>query len=283
MKKNKKIFAFDLDGTLLNGKNKIDQTSKEAIKLIHKNGDIPVIATGRHIFTAYDIAIETGVDYFIGVNGALVIDLKTNKPVHQSFMKPEIIQMLVKYLDENKVGFALYTEEKIYTLGIENSNSDLRKFMTNLYNNKEYGVQLKSIKDLSRSEWNILFDKTYKIIAIPGVSQESGIFDELEVIFGQHTNINQGGNSTIEINNSGDNKWKGIQILNEYIKNSTEHPTTKICTFGDNYNDWYMLKNADIAVVMDNAEDPIKEIATFVTDDNNSDGILNGVKKIYEM
>ena len=45
-------------------------------------------------------------------------------------------------------------------------------------------------------------------------------------------------------------------------------------------NDYSMLKEAGCAVAMGNARDELKEIADFVTLDNNSDGIVHALKEL---
>ncbi len=48
--------------------------------------------------------------------------------------------------------------------------------------------------------------------------------------------------------------------------------------FGDGGNDISMLKHVQLGVAMGNANPEVKEIANYVTDDVDNDGIWNALK-----
>ena len=50
--------------------------------------------------------------------------------------------------------------------------------------------------------------------------------------------------------------------------------------FGDNYNDLEMLRAAGLGVAMGNAPDDIRDIAGFVTSDNDHDGIACALRTL---
>lgn len=49
-------------------------------------------------------------------------------------------------------------------------------------------------------------------------------------------------------------------------------------TFGDSNNDVEMLRLAGIGVAMGNSENDIKQVADYVTLDNNSDGVAHALR-----
>ena len=49
---------------------------------------------------------------------------------------------------------------------------------------------------------------------------------------------------------------------------------------GDAENDYEMIKAAGIGVVMENGTDEMKEIADYITDDHNSDGVAKAIEKL---
>ena len=48
MSKKKKLFVFDLDGTLLNSQTKIDDANVKALMQAREKGHVLAIATGRN-------------------------------------------------------------------------------------------------------------------------------------------------------------------------------------------------------------------------------------------
>lgn len=64
-------------------------------------------------------------------------------------------------------------------------------------------------------------------------------------------------------------KTYGLQQILDLHNFSMEN----LCVFGDEDNDYDMVKNAGIGVVMGNGSKLTKSVADFITEDNNSDGI----------
>ena len=70
-----KLFACDLDGTLLNKDHQDDEIICEAIEMIEKEHKFFTVASGRHIFEHQKLDYDINADYFIiSMNGALILD-----------------------------------------------------------------------------------------------------------------------------------------------------------------------------------------------------------------
>lgn len=54
---------------------------------------------------------------------------------------------------------------------------------------------------------------------------------------------------------------------------------TEIMAFGDHYNDIEMLKGVGIGVAMGNAKNEVKQVADFVTNTNEKNGIYEALKQ----
>ena len=55
-----------------------------------------------------------------------------------------------------------------------------------------------------------------------------------------------------------------------------------VMCIGDELNDLSMLKVAGFAVAMGNANEELKKVAHFITDDNNNDGFAKAIYKFME-
>ena len=95
-----KLFASDLDGTLLNVDHTLDEFIIDTIKKINDNNKIFCIATGRSMYDEHidDFRCIDGYNYCISLNGALIKD-KNNEIVYKKEINHEfVMKMLKKFL-----------------------------------------------------------------------------------------------------------------------------------------------------------------------------------------
>ena len=88
-------------------------------------------------------------------------------------------------------------------------------------------------------------------------------------------NIFECGNGGVALINKGISKASGIKIL----ANNLNVDKDKVFVFGDNYNDIEMISEFKNSFAMANGEEEIKKLATYVTADNNHNGVAFGLKK----
>jgi hydroxymethylpyrimidine pyrophosphatase-like HAD family hydrolase len=81
--------------------------------------------------------------------------------------------------------------------------------------------------------------------------------------------------NNIEIN-SGD-AHKGAALL-ELCRHLNIDPAQAMA-FGDGLNDVTMIKTAGIGVAMGNADPRVKDVADFVTDTNDNDGVAKAIRR----
>ncbi len=79
----------------------------------------------------------------------------------------------------------------------------------------------------------------------------------------------------LEIVPKGIDKGKCLQIVLDHygLKRG------QLIACGDAYNDLSMIKFAGLGVAMDNGQDCVKEIADFITDSNEADGVAKVVER----
>ena len=78
-----------------------------------------------------------------------------------------------------------------------------------------------------------------------------------------------------EVTNKNTNKWSAIQCLAKQLGRKQE----EIIGIGDNMNDYEMVKNAGLGIAMKNSALEKQNIADYITEDNNSDGVANAIYK----
>lgn len=284
-----KLIAIDLDGTLLNSYGEVSGKNREAIKYaLDKNVKV-ILASGRDPQTMKKISLELGIDNFlIAGNGASVYDIKLGKNIFESFIEKEKALKIIKICKENSIFFNIYTDVGIIT---ESLNYNVKVFNNeNNYkpNDKRTNIEVvKSIYDyVENNEMDILkiiiCDES-KIIFSNIIEKLKNIKD-VEVLDIEHMSkkIIRTGTEEYkieyfytEVTNKNANKWEAIEYLSKELNIEKE----EIICIGDNMNDLKMVENAGVGIVMKNSALEKRNVADYITEDNNSDGVGNAIYK----
>lgn len=285
-----KLINIDLDGTLLNSYGEVSIENKKAIKEAIEKGVEVVIASGRVYTSIENIANEIGANnYIISGNGSMLYDVKNREILYENYMNKQKVLDLVKICEENSIYYNIYTE-----------NSVIAKSLN--YNVLFYHHENKNKKEEKRTNINIVEDiykyiqesKTNKFLKITICDNNQIVFgsiirklrkikdiDVLDVAHMSKKTIKSGTEDVkveyfyTEITNKKVDKWTAIEILME--KNNIKRE--EVISIGDNVNDQNMIINSGIGVAMGNSAPYIKEIADFVTEDNNSDGVAKAIRQ----
>lgn len=282
-----KLIAIDLDGTLLNSYGEITSKNKEAIKYAIDKGVEIVLASGRDPQTMKKISFELGINNFlIAGNGACVYDVKQEKNIYENFIEKEKVLKIIKICKENSIFFNVYTSKGVIT---ESLNYNVKVFNNeNNYkpNSKRTNIEivndiyeyvqeneLEILKIIICDENRIIFNniieklkslKGVEVLEVEHMSKKiikTGTEEyKLEYFYTEVTNLNA-------------NKWSSIQYL-AYKLGIKEN---EIICIGDNINDFEMVKNAGVGIVMRNSALEKQNIADYITEDNNSDGVGNAI------
>lgn len=117
MKKNLKLAAIDLDGTLLSPDLGISPENREAVARLQAAGLHTVIATGRHYanFRHYFSQLP-GIEWLVSAQGSEVSDLQRETIVAQAYLDAAVARAI--YDDGIRRGFSqvVYAEDDIYTV-----------------------------------------------------------------------------------------------------------------------------------------------------------------------
>ena len=82
----------------------------------------------------------------------------------------------------------------------------------------------------------------------------------------------------MEIVPKGIDKFESLAKLCSYVGCTTE----ELAAFGDGGNDITMIAKSGLGVAMANASDAVKEVADYVTFDNDSDGCAHAIEQMLQ-
>lgn len=98
MKKNIKLIALDMDGTLLHNHGTLSKEGKDALTQLRANGVRVVIASGRPFYSIARILPDTLFDYAACANGQYIYDSKGNLISAKEDLQEMEIKELMRYL-----------------------------------------------------------------------------------------------------------------------------------------------------------------------------------------
>lgn len=266
-----KLICVDMDGTLLNSKKEITQRSLDAIKKAHELGVKLVIATGRIFVSAGYYGDLIGVKApIIASNGAYVREKDGEKVIFEEYLSMEECTNIVSILKEYNIVPHFYSFDTIYTSKIIHSSLAYKNANAKLPRSRQ--VKIEVIDD-----WEKLFLKRPKLIKTMAVDDDGDkvlqakerflSLDKFEVV--------SSFNKSFEVMPRGTSKGNAVKKICEYYG---VHPS-EVIAIGDNENDISMIEYAGLGIAMGNSEEKVKEIANYITESNNRDGVAMAIEK----
>ena len=274
-----KLIALDLDGTLTDDKKNITPLTLEALMQVQRqvreneygNPHAPqgvrvVLASGRPPYGMRPLARQLHMEQYGGIilcyNGGHVEDCATGEVYVERLLPEGILPMLHRFQQESGMTLMTYYEDKIYTEHPADEYVGI-----SAYNNKMQVVGVKNfITDTPRPLNKCLMVGPHDKQVVWEKKIQEATSDQLYVC-----------HSTpyfLELLPKGIDKGPSLVSLCQRLDISP----SEMMTFGDSNNDKQMILLAGIGVAMGNADDDIKQVADFITLDNNSDGVAYALK-----
>ncbi|AXK70411.1 Cof-type HAD-IIB family hydrolase [Borreliella burgdorferi] len=270
--KRYKMLVFDLDGTLLNNNHEIAFLTLEVLLALKKDFKI-IIATGRRLSEVKNIRSqlkEIGINenYLVTANGAEVF-LQENL-IFRYAMNYDLVKEILKIHTDN-VDVNLYTFDTWY------SNADVKSPIMKHFI-KDLGLNV-IIGDLTK----LNVDSVSKIVYYcDDLAILNKLDNEIKIKDFQDTRVFFSSKDLLEVTNINANKYNAIKNI-AFLESI---PLCDVLAFGDNNNDYEMLKNLGKGVLMKNANEFLKinlaknEITRF---SNNEDGVARFLIDFFKL
>lgn len=269
-----KLLAFDMDGTILTSDKKITPATAEKLAELSRRGIYVAVSTGRALaeLDAYKDEFQA-VRFGVILSGGIVYDFADKKVLANHPVPEDMIYKLIDAgLAEDAMVHMLTLDKSIASerdiarmpevhMGIYQSMfdricvrcDDFKKFVrenpgevikVNLYHTTIESRD-RTVERVKNYGLNLVFAESTNLEASPaGISKASGL---------------------IEL----------CKILNIDVK--------ECVAIGDAGNDLEIIETAGVGVAMGNAIDEVKEIADYVTADNDHDGVLKAIEKFFSL
>lgn len=269
-----RIIGLDLDGTLLNDDKKICKRNIEVLQKAKEQGVKVVLCSGRspegmqRELTALDLKKEG--QYGIGLNGAVIYEADTGRIIKRTLMKPEAVVQLVELGRRlnDRMNIQLYTGENVF-VECWNETTDFYQKATGstprlVKNLLDYRQQTVKIVFFHQGEIDYSLRKITRLKEDTQSSVPKGTQCVISAPY------------LLEFFDEAIDKGRGMADLAAYL-NATQQ---EVMCVGDQENDMAMLQYAGLSVVMANGAPQVKELADYITEnDNNDGGVAEAVEK----
>ena len=284
------LIAIDLDGTLLNSYGVVTDRTKQTIKKCIDKGIEIVLASGRPNDSIEAIAKEIGAEhYFIAGNGALVYDIKKEEVIYEKYMPKEKVLEIIRLCEQNSISYNVYTDKTILATSLKYNVLYYHK--ENLKKEESKKTHINIVDDMYTYVKQMQEEKFLKITIcdtnsnvfnaiIRKMKQIEGI-DILEVSHMSRKIIKQGTEDVpieyyyTEISLQEVDKYNALQFLQKKLNIKNE----ETIAIGDNMNDKKMIQKAGMGIAMKQSCPAIIEVADYVTEGNNEDGVAKALEK----
>lgn len=251
-----KAIFFDIDGTLVSFKtHRIPKSTLDALYKLKEKGIKLFIATGRPRKVINNLG-DFPFDGYVTMNGSYCYS-KDNETIYKDPIPQEDVNNMANILEKEKdCPCVIVAENDLY---ICNRNKKVEEFRKMLEFPDFPDITTEEIKKLELYQISPFFtyeqeNKYIKILPSCESSRWHPMFTDL---------VSKGNAKSLGIDH----------IIKHYGINLNE-----TMSFGDGGNDISMIKHTNIGVAMGNAFDEVKEIADYVTDTIDNDGVLKALK-----
>lgn len=276
-----RLVALDLDGTLLNSDKKITDESRKMLYKAAERGIEIVPCTGRFFGgMPENVRKFPFLHYAITVNGASVYDVREKKELYASCIPWDKAIEVLEFIDTlpyphvydayiGNWGWMTRTmQENVDPFGPDpHYLKMLKTFRTPVEDLKEFIRQEK--KDAQKLQIYMLPADVaeHKANYMKAIAEK---FDWLAVTSSVVNNI--------EMNYNEANKGDALMALAKHLG----IPREQVAAFGDGSNDLTMIKAAGFGVSMENGVPELREMAKYVTRNNDHEGIAFGFRKFLK-
>lgn len=270
MKKEIKVIALDLDGTLLTNDKKITLENQVAIQKAKEAGIKIVLCTGRPLKGILPYLEELELlgeeDYSINYNGGLIQQTKSGAILYEQAHSKADMQFC--YEETQKVGLPLVMidRETVYeTTPPENRPS--------IYP----AMQIIPVKQANPSDFEDSHTFNKAVLCIEEELLNQGM-KELSPAFYERFTCVKSRTFLLEVLPKNVSKGNGLIRLAELLGIQLEN----IMACGDEENDLSMLEVVGFPVAMGNATPEVKAVCSYVTKTNEESGVAQAIYHILE-
>lgn len=265
-----KLIALDLDDTLLNDERSIDDETVDALRNAAEKGIYVVLCSGRAeegilpFVRRLEIAGKEAGRYIIAINGCSVFDMHERKQIYLKSVESDVLLYANAEAEKTGLRTEVYSPDVIF-YGEETKWTRL-------------DVDLCKVKGQVVEDYEkFIAEGKFPKMLVPGDPEKLLVLQEqFKKELGERAVVFTSKPYFLEILPPKCGKGEAIEFLAMHLG----IPMEQTMGFGDSMNDETMIRMCGAGVAMSNGLDYIKEIADYVTEnDNNNNGVGRFISK----
>ncbi|XP_021907564.1 uncharacterized protein LOC110821908 isoform X1 [Carica papaya] len=261
-----------MDGTLLNSKSQITETTAKALTEALSRGVKVVIATGKTrpaVIRALKMVGLAGRDGIVSESSpgvflqGLLVYGRQGREVFRSNLDPHVCRQASLYSLENKVPLIAFSKDRCLTL----FDHPLVQSLHTVYH--EPKAEIMDSVDHLIAEADI-----QKLIFL---DTADGVATVLRPYWseatGDHAKVVQAQEDMLEIVPPGTSKGNGVRMLIDHLGITAK----EVMAIGDGENDIEMLELASLGIALSNGTEKTKAVANVIGASNDEDGVADAI------
>lgn len=251
-----KLLLLDIDGTLLNSKKELPESTKQALRQARENGHDLAIATGRAPFMITDLLEELNINTYITFNGQYVVN--KGELIHTEALDSKTLSEIVEFAEQRNHPLVFMNGEKM---------------ISSIDYHPDIDESLKTLKfphPITELDFH-LNNEIYQALVFCEADDEPQYHETFK-----NMQFVRWHRVSCDILPKDRSKASGIEKL--IFK--TGHTIEDTIAFGDGLNDLQMMESAGFSVAMDNGHEETKKRASYITDHVDEDGLAKAFKHL---
>lgn len=271
----KKLYVTDLDGTLLNTKDRVDEESIQIINSLVEQGMLFTYATARSLVSASVVTkgLSTKIPV-IAYNGAFIMEPETGKILSSNFFQRDEMEFVKKVLTLYEIYPLVYSfldgvERVRWLVGVESDG--MNRYFSLRQNDKRF-LPAHTLEELYMGD-------TFYFTCIGEEEKLKPAFDEIKQVSAYRCTLQQElyrPEYWFEVMPKEASKANAIQKLKKLWN------CDYVVSFGDAINDLPMFEISNECYAVENAVPQLKERATGVIGSNEENSVARWLQEDYK-
>lgn len=266
---------FDIDGTLLTDNRTVSKSTILAINALKAKGILVGLATGRDPRFILPYMASLGLDMAIAYNGQYIFS--RDRVLYSEPLATADIEAIIAYAQEHQRDLSFGTAKGVAGSGIMSMGTgnfayritrmipdSWAGFITFIFNRL-----IRIIRPQRETDFKaIVSQPVYQMMLLATEKETAGLSARFPSLA-----FTRSSPYAADVICQGNSKFHGIERLGGVYGFTVD----QAMVFGDSDNDLEMLEKVTYSVAMKNGSKQAKQVASYVTDSNNRDGIYKAL------